>query len=89
MEATRTATDELRTNIPSFPARVEEEKVTKQDKLNETAEIINEISQDKKPEKKYVFPPVTLLKSCLALINFNESMQRADNESIRAPRLEF
>ncbi|MCI6914823.1 MAG: DNA translocase FtsK [Lachnospiraceae bacterium] len=63
MEATRTATDELRTNIPSFPARVEEEKVTKQDKLNETAEIINEISQDKKPEKKYVFPPVTLLKS--------------------------
>ncbi|MBP3233007.1 MAG: DNA translocase FtsK [Eubacterium sp.] len=41
----------------------EEEKVTSQDKLDATQEIKSEIENTKEVKKKYVFPPMKLLKS--------------------------
>ena len=38
------------------------EKVTRDDKLRETHNIEDAISQQEEPKKKYVFPPVSLLK---------------------------
>ena len=41
----------------------EEEKVTKQDKIQATNEISEQIAHKQEPKKKYVFPPMKLLKS--------------------------
>ena len=64
--------DDITSERPSYSAaeldfepKTTEDKVSKDDKLKATDEVKNEIAQKQvnKPKKKYVFPPMKLLKS--------------------------
>ncbi len=57
--------DEFIPGIEDEAVQTKEEKVTVDDKLRATDEVKNEIAKksENKPKKKYVFPPMKLLKS--------------------------
>ena len=60
------------------PAQEEVEKVTKQDKVQATQEIGQEIEQHKEVKKEYVFPPMKLLKA-----GGNKGFGKAGNATVR------